>query len=211
MDKVFRKLLLVAAVSLLGWAPSALADSSVYVNGSYAFGNNGYGIPPYGGTLNGQSAEFYCVDFSHDISGGDSWLAIPTAIGPSANYGSTYLGSATIDGYSDYLIFAYIITEMQGTSSELTQAEDQWAIWSVTDGSVGDPYGNAASIFSAAAAGIGSSGFTGQGWEILTPDAKLNQYGQEFLVYTPEPSVVLLLAVGLCGLVFLKRRDRLLS
>jgi hypothetical protein len=50
-------------------------------------------------------------------------------------------------------------------------------------------------------------GFTGQGWEILTPDASQQGYGQEFLVYTPEPSSMLLLGIGLCALIFVKRRE----
>ena len=120
MDKVLRKLLFAAAATLLALAPSALADSTVYVNGTYAFSNNGYGIPPYGETLNGNPAEFYCVDFSHDISGGDYWQAVTTPVIPGGNYGSTYLGnpaSATYAGSNsnagnDYLVFAWLLTQM---------------------------------------------------------------------------------------------------
>jgi hypothetical protein len=209
MDKTFRKLLFVAAIALLSLAPSAFADSTVSVDGSYSFASFGYGIPPYGGTLNGQPAEFYCVDFSHDIAGGDSWLAIATPVASSGTSTVPYLAGQTTDGVSDYLLFAWLITQMQG-ADQSTQAQDQWAIWSLT-GSTTDPEGDPSSILSNAAAQLTAADFTGQGWEILTPDASLNQYGQEFLVQTPEPSGVLLLGMGLCGVLFLKRREKLLS
>lgn len=57
---------------LLLTAVSAKADS-LTVNGSFAFADQGVGIPPYGGTLNGQNASFYCVDFGHQISGNTGW------------------------------------------------------------------------------------------------------------------------------------------
>ena len=206
MKNAFRTLLFAAAVSLLGLAPTASADSLVTVDGSYAFADNGYGIPPYGGTLNGQPAEFYCVDFTHDISAGDSWLAVVTPLASSGGSNVPYLSSQTTDGVSDYLIFAWLI----GQETPGNQAQNQWAIWSVTDGGY-DPYGNPVSLLDAAASQLTAAGFTGAGWDILTPDANLNQYGQEFLVQTPEPSSVLLLGVGLCALLFLKRRQQLLS
>jgi hypothetical protein len=210
MKSILQKLLFaVAVVTLLSFAPSAFADSSVAVDGTYAFASYGYGIPPYGGTLNGQPAEFYCVDFAHDIAGGDSWLAIVTPVASSGSSSVPYLTGDTTDGVSDYLLFAWLITQMTQTTDQPTQAQDQWAIWSLTGAT--DPYGNQASILSTAATQLTAADFTGQGWEILTPDASLNQYGQEFLVQTPEPSSVLLLGVGLCGLLFLKRRQQLLS
>jgi hypothetical protein len=204
MINVLRKLLFVAAVALLSLAPSALADSAVYVDGSYAFANNGNGIPPYGGTLNGQAASFYCVDFSHDITGGDSWLALTAPVMPGGNYGSTYLKNGTC-----YLEFAWLLTQMTDTADQTQQAAYQWAIWGLTGGS--DPFAGAdsASNLLGEAYWAVSNGYNGQGWEILTPGP--GQYGQEFLVQTPEPSSLLLLGAGVCGLLFLKRREQLLS
>jgi hypothetical protein len=211
--KNLAKLSLLIVGVLLITGPSVFADT-VSIDGTYAFANNGYGIPPYGGTLNGQAAEFYCVDFSHDITGGDTWNAAALSLtAPSSSFGSTYLGSQT-----DYLEFAYIITQMEmpGTS-QATQAEDQWAIWSLSGGT--DPYGTgpldpigASAILAAAYAAVSGPDptFTGQGWEILTPDGSNNadgDTGQEFLVQTPEPSALLLLGMGLCGLFLLKRRE----
>jgi hypothetical protein len=219
MSTLARKFLLVAAVALASFAPSAFADG-VSVNGSYSFGNNGYGIPPYGGTLDGQPAEFYCVDFSHDISGGMSWNAVVTPLSgltAGGNYSATYLGNPSSPSYLGsnfeanlaYLVFAYIITEMQQTpdntpAGQTAIAEDQWAIWAVTGAT--DPYGisSALGIIENAETAI-ADGYNGAGWEILTPGP--GQYGQEFMVQTPEPSTILLLALGLGTLLFWKRRQ----
>lgn len=92
-------------VGILGFARTTKADT-VAVNGSYPFASNGYGIPPYGGTLNSggvtQSEQFYCVDFTHDITGGISWNVTTTSLSGS-DFSSTLLwsklGSATQNTY----------------------------------------------------------------------------------------------------------------
>jgi PEP-CTERM motif len=216
MKLTVRTLFFVAAIALTSLAPSAFADGTVYFNGSYAFGDNGYGIPPYGGTLDGQSTQFYCVDFSHDITAGMTWSAAVTPVTVGGDYSSTFLGNSSSPTYagsnanagSDYLLFAYLLTEMGQTTNQTTQAEDQWAIWSFTDGGY-DPYGSAnlASIIANAESNLSS--FNPAGWEILTPDA--GTYGQEFMIDTPEPSSLLFLALGLGALFMLKRRRQALE
>jgi hypothetical protein len=188
-----RKLALCAIIlGVLGFAGTAKADS-VYVNGTYAFASNGYGIPPYGGTLNGQSAEFYCVDFTHDITGGMSWNVTATSL-TGSNFSSTFLGSQT-----PYLEMAWLVTQMMGTSNQTLQAEYQFAIWSLTGGP--NPFGTNSTLIADAVAALGT--FSGQGWEILTPTGST---GQEFLVYTPEPSVLILLLFGLLAMALLAQK-----
>lgn len=173
---------------------------TVYFSGNYAFANNGYGIPPYQGTLNGKSALFYCVDFNHEIYGNTSWnVDVMNLNSPSGDFASTRL-----DNRTTYLEMAWLITQMQSTTNQNEQAQLQWAIWSFSGGH--SPYfDNDALMGDALAAVLG--GFRGNGWEVLTPTGS---YGQEFLVdpptATPEPSSMVLFGSLLLGLSFVARK-----
>jgi hypothetical protein len=202
LKKTYWVLLLVLLVSSSVYAGSIPAE--VYFNGGYAFADNGFGIPPYQGTLNGQSALFYCVDFSHEIYGNTSWSATVTGLNaPIAAFASTRL-----DNKKTYLEMAWLITQMNAASDQTAKAQYQWAIWSFSGGH--DPYlGSDALIGDAWAAVLG--GFGGKGWEILTP---MGSYGQEFLVAdqdpltttTPEPSGMLLFGTVVLGMAFALRK-----
>lgn len=185
------------AVLTLTFAGGAQADT-VYVDGSYAFANGGYGIPPYGGTLNGQSASFYCVDFSTPIWAGESWQVTVTSL-TGSNFSLTKLQNQT-----SYLEMAWLITQMMGTTSQMQKAADQYAIWSFTGGP--NPYGTNSTLVAAALAAV-QGGFSGQGWEILTPTGSA---GQEFLVFVgvPEPAELLMLLIGLTVVALATRTKR---
>jgi hypothetical protein len=183
---------LLAFVVLL-LAGTVKADT-VRVDGTFAFSNNGNGIPPYGGTLNGQSESFYCVDFSATIKAGDTWAVNIMSL-PGSNFSSTRLWASLGAGaQTAYLEMAWLVTQMMGTSNKLLQTEDQYAIWSFTGGS--NPYGTNTTIVAAALAAV-KGGFTGQGFELLSPTGST---GQEFLIRVPEPSELLMLMIGLIAL-----------
>lgn len=185
-------------VTVLAFASSAMADGApvtIVFNGGYAFASGGYGIPPYQGTMNGVSEQFFCVDFKHDIVAGQSWKATVTSLTNATGVAqNTYLGSQT-----EYLEFAWLIGLMMSAekAKDWTDAAAYQAmIWSFTGGP-------AAAI---PTADWYPSWFTGQGWEILTPTVVGS--GQEFLVQTPEPSILLLFGTGLVLIgVILKKRS----
>jgi len=111
------KLRWLLVFGILAFAGTVKADplNTVQIDGSYAFVANGYGIPPYGGTLNGQSQSFYCVDFSSHISAGDSWYVSITNLAGS-DFSSTKL-FATLGNngaQTAYLEMAWLATQMMG-------------------------------------------------------------------------------------------------
>ena len=187
-------LLLVLALAF----PGGTKADTVYVDGSYAFANGGYGIPPYGGTLNGQSEQFFCVDFSTPIWAGETWQVTVTSL-TGSNFSLTKLKNQT-----SYLEMAWLITQMMSASTQLQKAMDQYAIWSLTGGP--NPYGTNSTLIAAALAAV-QGGFSGQGWEILTPTGSA---GQEFLIFVgvPEPAELLMLLIGLAIVALATRTKR---
>jgi len=187
---------LLSFVLLVLVLPGATKADTVYVDGSVAFWNNGYGIPPYGGTLNGQQQQFFCVDFSTPIWAGESWTVTTTSL-TGSNFSATRLGNQTT-----YLEMAWLITQMMSTTNQLQKAMDQYAIWSFTGGP--NPYLTNGTLVAAALAAV-KSGFSAAGWEILTPTGSA---GQEFLIFVgvPEPGETLMLMIGLGVLAFAPRK-----
>ncbi|HXN51149.1 MAG TPA: PEP-CTERM sorting domain-containing protein [Candidatus Acidoferrum sp.] len=202
-----RRLLCLLPIFLLASISTRADSAQVYVNGSYAFANNGYGIGPYGGTLNGTAASFYCVDFSHDIVGQTGWTATTTNLLSSSSLSSN---STLLNDPNLYTDIAWMISQMmaleampQTPATRTSEAQYQWTIWSLTGASY-NPYASYSTGIMANAQAAVSGGWFANGWEILTPMSgtgypnKTGYYGQEFMVMaTPEPQSILLLLAGL--------------
>src|SRR5215467_10445938 len=183
-------------VLLMLTLPGGAKADTVFIDSSVAFWNNGYGIPPYNGTLNGQQQQFFCIDFSTPIWAGESWTVTITSL-TGSNFSLTKLKNQT-----SYLEMAWLITQMMSATTQAQKAMDQYAIWSFTGGP--NPYGTNSSLVAAALAAV-QGGFTGAGWEILSPTGSA---GQEFLIFVgvPEPGQLVLLLVGLGVLAIATRK-----
>jgi hypothetical protein len=134
------------AILLLGFAGTAKADtlSKVTVDGTAGSWDvvNGisYGIPPYGGTLNGVKESFYCVDFSSQIAPSYSWNVNITSL-TGSDFSSMKLWKTLGAGVQTaYLEMTWLITQMISTKDNGMRAEYQWAIWSFTDNGLDPPW-----------------------------------------------------------------------
>lgn len=225
MTKNLRILLVVGAVSVLGLAPAVLADTATMtLTGAGNNALNGVLIGPYTATINGTSTPVICDDYGDESYIPESWTANVSSfsnLSKTNNPGQTIL----------YDEVAYLTLELlSAPKNSLQAAEIQYALWDVFDPqaftdlknfSVTDY--NAANAYLTDAQNNYSSLTSAQlaAFIFYTPNtnyaitcgsgACASTPPQEFVVYTPEPSTLLLFGLGLASLVLLKRRQKLPS
>jgi hypothetical protein len=222
MTKFLRVLLVVSAVLVLGLAPAAFADTtaSMVLTGAGNNSLNGVLIGPYTATINGTSTPVICDDYAHESYIPESWTANVSSLSNLSKTNNP--GQTTL-----YDEVAYLTLELlSAPKNSLQAAEIQYAIWDVFDPQAFTDLKNfsttdynAANWYLTDAENNYSSLTSAQlaGFVLYTPNTSFtiscgnnscaNSPPQEFIVYTPEPSTVLLFGLGLAGLFLLKRRQ----
>jgi len=213
MTKACKYFCLAVAALFLTICPSARADTA-YLDLTGA-GNNvadGVYVGPYTATINGVTTLVICDDYSHESYLNDPWWA-DTSTFPTLT-DARFTGPNEIQNYDEV---AYLAGILFGLSGDDAQADAvQFAIWYINDPTDVDStqcFGSAdVDCVSYWLSQASSQNFTPNEFTNLmlyTPVGGGNP--QEFIVETPEPAVILLLAIGLLAVLVIKRRPSAIS
>jgi hypothetical protein len=201
---------LSAQVSVAFVAPNAPSGGTVADFGVY--------MSPYTGTVNGQTVTLNCDDFFHEVAGGDTWMANETSLG-GGSLANTRFGGLT-NALTLYREAAWLTTQYDFPNPAADPGQTiaiQTAIWDLfntgtpnVSGQI-DPDENTAFWLSQAATKYTSIADY-SGFYVLTDvraNTNLDQSStQEFIVTTPEPGTLALLAPAFVGLVGVARRRK---
>jgi hypothetical protein len=223
-----RKLLCVAAaLASLAVSPSAFADASMTLTGAGSNVLDGIYMGPYTATINGVSTPVICDDFSDESFLPESWTAYTSTFSGLTNV--KFTGAPETQNYEEA---AYLALELLAAPPNSLQAgEIQFALWDVFDPNAiptltsYNAADGAAALLYLQGAQTGYSSLTAAQlaeFTFYTPNtndpitcgsgACASTPPQEFItVNTPEPSTMLLLGIGVCGLFLVKRRKLLPS
>jgi hypothetical protein len=179
------------AASLVAAAPLHAQTPFTFVDGG-SVSAFGYLVGPYNGLIgtgsSAQSVFLYCVDYAHTITPGEQWNANLTNLGTGAGIG-TNTRSADLTLYRQ----AAWLTTQYALHPEAT-ADIQATIWNLFGTSPGVPSSNYWFLQAQSSyASLDYSSF------LVATDVNmaLSTSAQEFIVVTPEPASMALLATGL--------------
>jgi hypothetical protein len=183
---------LLLAASLIAAAPLRAQTPFTYVDGG-SVSAFGYMVGPSNGVIgSGSSAQsifLYCVDFSHEVTPGEQWNANLTNLGTGVGIGTnTRSGDLALYRQAAWLTTQYAL------HPDAT-ADIQATIWNL--------FGAAAGVvpssnywFLQAQSNYASLDYSGF---LVATDVNmaLSTSAQEFIIVTPEPASMALLATGL--------------
>jgi len=233
MNSLLRKYWYLTVVAVLFFASASLAQTtSVTLTGVGDGATLGdVYVDPYTATVGGvANTSVICDDWSNNSYVNESWTANVTNVAAVGSSGSPMFGNNS----SLYNEVAWLGSQLLANPKNTTmQTEISFAIWDLTYGANNtymDPtnpltylsangtsseYAQTLLLISEAE---GEGTYNSSGWEILTPNSGdptcsgspcPSSPPQEFLVYTPESSAVILFGadmLGLLGLAIVFRR-----
>ncbi|MGH9575094.1 MAG: PEP-CTERM sorting domain-containing protein [Candidatus Acidiferrales bacterium] len=222
------------AVSLFGTVASADTTMTLTGVGDQATVGNVY-VDPYTATIAGfTNVPVICDDWSNNTYQGEQWK---TMVMSASTVSNPALGTPMFgNNQTLYNEIAYLASNIWVNPTDKTiQTEYSFALWELTYGANGtykdptDPLaylaanlsgGTTNSEYAATVAALNyaktyEANYNSTGWIVLNPEVNTSTPSsdgtpQEFLTYvnTPEPSTLLLLALGLGGLLLLSHRKK---
>ena len=198
---MFRRFVPLALAAALAAAPVQAQTPFTYVDGG-SVSAFGYMVGPANGIMgagsSAQSLFLYCVDFGHSVTPGQQWSANLTNLGTGVGVG-TNTRSADLTLYRQ----AAWLTTQYALHPEST-ADIQATIWNLFMAAGG---AQPSSNFWLVQAQNNYGALDYSGFLVATDvNMALSTSAQEFIVVTPEPATLALMATGLFLLIAVRRR-----